>query len=138
MNPITVEEAENKKALLSKLYFLISLMTFSTVLYHVKQGRLNWMESEELIPENETKLSPGKFTMSLLDCLSKTIFYFLFVAFQYARMLNVPKATVIRIKGVEVMGRKDYDKETFDLSQHIQEEESLSVDPERKFLKVIK
>jgi len=60
MNPMSVEEAEAKKAFLSKLYFGISLATFCTVLYQVKQGRLLWLESEGLIPEDEVKLSPGK------------------------------------------------------------------------------
>lgn len=59
MKPMTVEEAEAKKVLLSKAYFLISLATFSTVLYQVKKGRLDWMNAEGLIPEEEAKLSPG-------------------------------------------------------------------------------
>jgi len=69
MKPMTVEEAEAKKALLSKAYFFISLMTFGSVLYQVKQGRLDWMESEGLIPEDEAKLSPGMFT--ILSSLSE-------------------------------------------------------------------
>lgn len=62
---MSVEEAEAKKALLSKAYFAISLVTFGSVLYQVKQGRLNWMESEGLIPEDEAKLSPGMLTVLL-------------------------------------------------------------------------
>lgn len=49
-------------------------------------------------------------------------------------MLNVEKATVIRIKGTEVLGTKEYDKETFDASKHVEEEEMSLVEPERKFL----
>lgn len=63
MKPITVEEAEAKKAFIAKLYFTFSLMAFGTVLYQVKQGRLNWLEAEGLIPEDDTKLSPGKCTI---------------------------------------------------------------------------
>jgi len=116
MNPMTIEEAENKKLLLSKAYFIISLITFSTVLYQIKQGRLNWLENEGLIPEEETKLSP---------------------AFQYARMLGVEKATVVRIKGTEILNSKDYAKESFDVFQHIQEEEDSVVDPEKKIFEVL-
>jgi len=65
MKPMTVEDAEAKKALLSKAYFFISLMTFGSVLYQVKQGRLDWMESEGLIPDDEAKLSPGMFIILL-------------------------------------------------------------------------
>lgn len=65
MKPMTVEEAEAKKALLSKAYFFISLMTFGSVLYQVKQGRLDWVESEGLIPDDEAKLSPGILIISL-------------------------------------------------------------------------
>lgn len=63
---MSVEEAQDKKALLSKAYFLISLVTFGSVLYQVKKGRLDWMESEGLIPEDEAKLSPGMLTILLL------------------------------------------------------------------------
>jgi len=107
MKPMSVEEAEAKKAILAKAYFFISLMTFGSVLYQVKQGRLDWITSEGLAPSDETKLSP---------------------AFQYARMLGVDKATVIRIKGASVLGTKDYDKETFDPAQHVLEEENSSKD----------
>lgn len=65
MKPMTVQEAEQKKLLLSKAYFGISLITFGCVLYQVKQGRLNWLEAEGLIPEDEAKLSPGKLTILL-------------------------------------------------------------------------
>jgi len=68
MKPMSVEEAEAKKALLSKAYFGISLVTFGSVLYQVKQGRLNWVESEGLIPEDEAKLSPGMLTILLSLC----------------------------------------------------------------------
>jgi len=51
-------------------------------------------------------------------------------------MLGVEKATVIRIKGTQVLGTKEYDKESFDLTQHILEEENSSKDAERKFLKL--
>lgn len=56
------------------------------------------------------------------------------LAFQYARMLGVEKATVIRMKGIEVLATKEYDKETFDIHQHIKDEETSTVDLERKFL----
>ncbi|XP_060840224.1 uncharacterized protein LOC132921294 isoform X1 [Rhopalosiphum padi] len=115
MKPMSVEEAEAKKAMLAKAYFFISLVTFGSVLYQVKQGRLDWIASEGLAPNDEAKLSP---------------------AFQYARMLGVDKATVIRIKGASVMGTKDYDKESFDPAQHVLEEENSSKDPERKFLQL--
>lgn len=62
--------------------------------------------------------------------------YLFFLAFQYARMLGVEKATVIRIKGTEVLNTKDYDKETFDVEKHVQDEENSSVDSINKFLKV--
>lgn len=64
------------------------------------------------------------------------IIFFFFLAFQYARMLGVDKATVIRIKGVDVLGSKNYDKESFDATQHVLEEENASIDPERKFLQM--
>ncbi|VVC40436.1 Hypothetical protein CINCED_3A018053 [Cinara cedri] len=115
MKPMTVEEAQAKKLFLSKAYFSISILAFCTVLYQVKQGRLNWLESEELIPDEEVKISP---------------------AFQYARMLNIPKATIVRMKGAEVLNSKDYNKETFNLSEHIQEEESSPVDPHNKFIRI--
>lgn len=115
MKPLTVEEAEAKKALLAKGYFFISLVAFTSVLYQVKKGRLDWVASEGLAPDDESKLSP---------------------AFQYARMLGVDKATVIRIKGVDVLGSKGYDKESFDPTQHVLEEENASIDPERKFLQL--
>jgi len=67
MNPMTIEEAEAKKAFLAKVYFFSSLATFSTVLYQVKKGRLNWIESEGLMPENEAKLSPGESIILLLS-----------------------------------------------------------------------
>jgi len=60
---------------------------------------------------------------------------FVLLAFQYARMLGVEKATVVRIKGTEILNSKDYAKESFDVFQHIQEEEDSVVDPEKKFLK---
>lgn len=63
MKPLTVEEAELKKLKLSKIYFGISVVTFGCVLYQIKQGRLNWIESEGLVPDDETKLSPGKLTI---------------------------------------------------------------------------
>jgi len=66
MKPMTIEEAKAKKVFLSKLYFTVSLATFVTVLYQVKQGRLNWLESEGLIPEDEMKLSPGKSTNMMM------------------------------------------------------------------------
>jgi len=50
-------------------------------------------------------------------------------------MLGVEKATVIRIKGLNVLGTKEYDKESFDPAQHVIEEENSPKDPERKFLK---
>lgn len=61
MKPMTVEEAQAKKLFFSKAYFGISLTAFIFMLYQVKQGRLNWLESEGLIPEEEAKISPGEF-----------------------------------------------------------------------------
>lgn len=49
-------------------------------------------------------------------------------------MLGVEKATVVRVKGTDIMGSKEYDKETFDVFKHIEEEENSVVDPEKKFL----
>lgn len=49
-------------------------------------------------------------------------------------MLGVQQATVIRVKGTEILNSKEYNKETFDVSEHVQEEENSIVDPERKFL----
>ncbi|XP_025415285.1 uncharacterized protein LOC112686996 isoform X2 [Sipha flava] len=115
MKPMSIEEAEAKKSFFAKAYFLFSFGAFSTILYQVKQGRFNWLEAEGLIPEDETKLSP---------------------AFQYARMLGVKNATVIRVKGTDIMSSKEYDKETFDVSKHIEEEENSLVDPEKKFLNI--
>jgi len=135
MKPLTVEEAEAKKALLAKGYFFISLVAFTSVLYQVKKGRLDWVASEGLAPDDESRLSPGMFTI-----LSLIVYYhgnnFFFLAFQYARMLGVDKATVIRIKGVNVLNSKGYDKESFDPTQHVLEEENASIDPERKFLQL--
>lgn len=51
-------------------------------------------------------------------------------------MLGVEKATVIRIKGTNILGTKEYDKESFDPTQHVLEEENSLKDPERKFLKL--
>lgn len=63
MKPMTVAQAEDRKAFLAKAYFLFSFGAFCSVLYQVKKGRLNWLEAEGLVPEEETKLSPGKFTI---------------------------------------------------------------------------
>lgn len=60
MKPMTVEEAQAKKLLLSKIYFGCSVTIFISFLYQLKQGRLNWLEFEGLIPEEEAKISPGK------------------------------------------------------------------------------
>lgn len=68
--------------------------------------------------------------------LTNTIRFVLSLAFQYAQMLGVKKATVIRMRGAEILSSKEYDKETFDLAAHVQEEESSNKDPERKFLKI--
>lgn len=51
-------------------------------------------------------------------------------------MLGVKQATVIRMRGTEVLNTKEYDKETFDVAQHVQEEENSSVDDVKKFLKI--
>jgi hypothetical protein len=51
-------------------------------------------------------------------------------------MLGVKNATVIRVKGTDIMSSKEYDKETFDVSKHIEEEENSLVDPEKKFLNI--
>jgi len=51
-------------------------------------------------------------------------------------MLGVEKATVVRIKGATILGSKEYSKETFDVSQHIEEEENSTGNPETKFLKL--
>lgn len=59
MKPMSVEEAEAKKNFLAKAYFFFSLSAFCTIVYQVRQGRLNWLEAEGLVPEEETKLSPG-------------------------------------------------------------------------------
>lgn len=129
---MTVQEAEDKKALLAKLYFLISFATFSTVMYNVKKGRLNWLETENLIPEEEKKISPGQYTKSTVpQLLMQTIF---FIAFQYARMLGTENATVIRMKGLSILNTKDYSKEKFDINEHIAEEENSTMAPEGKFL----
>lgn len=50
-------------------------------------------------------------------------------------MLNVKKATVIRIQGTEVVNTKEYDKETFDIEQHIEEEENSNKSPVQKFVR---
>lgn len=51
-------------------------------------------------------------------------------------MLGTQKATIIRVQGTEILSSKDYDKESFDISQHIEEEENSNVDSTRKFLKI--
>lgn len=51
-------------------------------------------------------------------------------------MLGIKQATVIRMKGTEVLNTKEYDKETFDVSEHLQEEEKSPVDSINKFLKI--
>lgn len=55
------------------------------------------------------------------------------LAFQYARMLGVENATIIRMRGTEILSAKEYNKETFDPSQHIVEENSIA-DPMKQFL----
>lgn len=65
--------------------------------------------------------------------MSNVLFFFL--AFQYARMLGIKKATVIRMKGTDVLSSKDYHKETFDPLEHVQEEENSPNAKEMKFLK---
>lgn len=50
-------------------------------------------------------------------------------------MLGVEKATVVRIKGTTILSSKEYNKETFDASQHVIEEENSTRHPEEKFLK---
>lgn len=57
---MSVAEAETKKAFLAKVYFTISGLAFLSVLYQVKKGRLDWVEAEGLVSEDESKLSPGK------------------------------------------------------------------------------
>lgn len=66
MNPMTAEEAQKKKTFFAKAYFLSSLATLSFVLYQVKKGRMNWLEKEGLISENNANLSPGKLRISLI------------------------------------------------------------------------
>lgn len=51
-------------------------------------------------------------------------------------MLGTKKATIIRVQGTELLGSKDYDIETFDINQHIEEEESSNTDSKNKFLKI--
>jgi len=51
-------------------------------------------------------------------------------------MLGTENATVVRIRGTEVLNTKEYNKESFDLDQHVQEEEKSDVDAKRKFLKL--
>lgn len=63
---MTVEEAQRKKTFFAKAYFLSSLATFSFVIYQIKKGRMNWLENEGLISENNANLSPGKLTLSLV------------------------------------------------------------------------
>lgn len=63
MKPMTVQEAQDKKALIAKIYCSISFALFCSVCYQVKKGRLNWLEAEGLIPEEETKISSGKCTI---------------------------------------------------------------------------
>lgn len=75
MTPMSVENAQSKKNILAKAYFCISLATLCTVMYQVKQGRLNWLEAEGLIPEDETKLSPGKFKMLLSIIIIQVLIY---------------------------------------------------------------
>lgn len=50
-------------------------------------------------------------------------------------MLGVQKATIVRVKGIDVLNSKEYDKETFNLTEHIEDEESSLVDQKNKFLK---
>lgn len=58
---MTIEEAEAKKAFLAKGYFLFSALALSAVIYNVQRGKLEWLEAEGLVPEEETKLSPGNY-----------------------------------------------------------------------------
>lgn len=51
-------------------------------------------------------------------------------------MLGVQNATVIRIKGADVLNTKDYNKETFDITKHINDEENSQVDNESKFIRI--
>lgn len=61
-----------------------------------------------------------------------------FLGFQYARMLGVEKATVIRIKGFEVLNKKEYERDSFDITKHIEDEEinSETLGPEKSFIKM--
>lgn len=132
---MSVEEAEMKKTFFAKAYFLSSLATFSFVIYQVKKGRVNWLEKEGLISENNAKLSPGKLTILLI--ISRLIMSVIFSsAFQYAQMLGIENATIVRIKGTEVLGSKEYHKESFNVDEHILEEENSKVDKEKQFLRL--
>lgn len=51
-------------------------------------------------------------------------------------MLGVKNATVIRMKGTEILNTKEYNKETFDVAEHLKEEENSPIDSINKFLKV--
>lgn len=51
-------------------------------------------------------------------------------------MLGIENATVVRIKGTEILNTKEYAKESFDVDTHVQEEENSELDAEKKFLKI--
>ncbi|XP_050420922.1 uncharacterized protein LOC126833549 [Adelges cooleyi] len=117
MKPMTVQEAEAKRLFFAKGYFFFSALALGTVFYQIGQGKLEWLDAEGLVPEDEQKLSPG---------------------FRYARMLGVEQATVVRVKGLEILNKKEYQKDTFDIKQHIEEEEANlnSEGVEKTFLKI--
>lgn len=50
-------------------------------------------------------------------------------------MLGIQKATIVRMKGIEVLNAKEYNKETFNITEHIEEEENSLVDSKNKFMK---
>lgn len=51
-------------------------------------------------------------------------------------MLGVENATVIRVRGTEVLNSKEYHKESFNVDEHILDETNSNVDREKQFLKL--
>lgn len=51
-------------------------------------------------------------------------------------MLGTENATIIRIKGTQILNTKEYNKESFNVDEHVLEENNSDIDNEKKFLRL--
>lgn len=51
-------------------------------------------------------------------------------------MLGIENATIIRVKGTEVLNSKEYHKESFNVDEHILKEKNSNVEKEKQFLRL--